>query len=93
MSCMCVAFALRASTYNVGRLERCASAFGASCLLSFHITSREPDHPTDYALQIVRKQWASCINSSFDGFAVSFASNDTDRAVQNYSKFSPSSRH
>src|SRR5258708_15047326 len=59
MSCMCVAFALRTSTYNVGRLERCASAFGASCLLSFHITSREPDHPTDYALQIVRKQWAS----------------------------------
>jgi hypothetical protein len=35
----------------------------------------------------------ACINSSFDGFAFSFASNDTDRAVQNYSKFSPSSRH
>lgn len=35
----------------------------------------------------------ACINSSFDGFAVSFASNDTDRAVQNYSKFSPSSRY
>ena len=33
------------------------------------------------------------INSSFDGFAVPFAFNDIDRAVQNYSKFSPSSRH